>query len=234
MLQSAITLTIYYWYIALIVRALIQTTSISCLSVQEKMSPPPLRLWGFFKDLLSSIQGEKDGWCSVLYRLWSPSSQNVWFMNKIDYFIFAHTKKNTGARWATFLNLRVQPALFLLPLVLDFSCSLFVSSTLLQTHLPSSSFSFFCCCCFSCWRSDCCSTDGCSAWEPAQGQGCTLSGFVCSYVEEESVSPVTLWNDCSRLEIVCKAWVCVCVCDCTMRQVVGEEAAAAAAAACGV
>lgn len=73
-------------------------------------------------------------------------------------------------------------------------------------------FFFFCCCCFSCWRSDCCSTDGCSAWEPAQGQGCTLSGFVCSYVEEESVSPVTLWNDCSRLEIVCKAWVCVCVC----------------------
>ena len=80
---------------------------------------------------------------------------------------------------------------------------------------PLFSFSFFfCCCCFSCWRSDCCSTDGCSVWEPAQGQGCTLSGFVCSYVEEESVSPVTLWNDCSRLEIVCKAWVCVCVCVC--------------------
>ena len=66
------------------------------LSVRPEKDVPPLllHLWGFFKDLLSSIpEAKKDGWCFVLYGLWSPSSQNVWFMNKIDYFIFAHTKK---------------------------------------------------------------------------------------------------------------------------------------------
>lgn len=133
------------------------------------------------------------------------------------------------------MNHRAQPALFLLPLVLHFSCSLFVSST-----LPSFPSFFF----FLLLLGFRVLQHGWLLKPQSQSRVrvlvvCKRTLRFCAHLcAEESVTlscDIVKWlqwiGNCVQSV---RVRMCTCVCECTMRQVVGEEAVRQAAAACGV